>query len=109
MEVRFICLFCFCFVLFCFVFLVGLNTGTHAFEARMLSQSSSPTKPILQRKKQKKQKTTLVLFFVFFQMCFLCPFLRLSFGGLLYWLVLCQLDTAVVITEKGASVGEMPP
>jgi hypothetical protein len=27
----------------------------------------------------------------------------------LYWLVLCQLDTAGVITEKGASVKEMPP
>jgi hypothetical protein len=27
----------------------------------------------------------------------------------LYWLVLCQLDTAVVTTEKGASVEEMPP
>jgi hypothetical protein len=28
----------------------------------------------------------------------------------MYWLVLCQLDiTAGVITEKGASVGEMPP
>jgi hypothetical protein len=27
----------------------------------------------------------------------------------LYWLVLCQLDTAGVITEKGVSVGEMPP
>jgi hypothetical protein len=26
-----------------------------------------------------------------------------------YWLVLCQLDTAGVITEKGVSVGEMPP
>jgi hypothetical protein len=26
-----------------------------------------------------------------------------------YWLVLCQLDTAGVITEKGASVKEMPP
>jgi hypothetical protein len=26
----------------------------------------------------------------------------------LYWLVLCQLDTGV-ITEKGASVEEMPP
>jgi hypothetical protein len=26
-----------------------------------------------------------------------------------YWLVLCQLDTAEVITEKGASVEEMPP
>jgi hypothetical protein len=28
---------------------------------------------------------------------------------LVYWLVLCQLDTAGVITEKGASVEEMPP
>jgi hypothetical protein len=28
---------------------------------------------------------------------------------LLYWLVLCQIDTAGVITEKGASVEEMPP
>jgi hypothetical protein len=28
---------------------------------------------------------------------------------LLYWLVLCQLDTAGVITEKEASVGEMLP
>ena len=27
----------------------------------------------------------------------------------LYWLVLCQLDTAGVITEKGPSVEEMPP
>jgi hypothetical protein len=27
----------------------------------------------------------------------------------LNWLVLCQLDTAGVITEKGASVEEMPP
>jgi hypothetical protein len=26
-----------------------------------------------------------------------------------YWLVLCQLDTAGGITEKGASVGAMPP
>jgi hypothetical protein len=26
-----------------------------------------------------------------------------------YGLVLCQLDTAGVITEKGASVEEMPP
>jgi hypothetical protein len=30
-------------------------------------------------------------------------------GTQLYWLVLCQLDTAGVITEKGASVEEMPP
>jgi hypothetical protein len=30
-------------------------------------------------------------------------------GEGLYWLVLCQLDTAGVITEKGASVEEMPP
>jgi hypothetical protein len=29
--------------------------------------------------------------------------------GRLYWLVLCQLDTAGVISEKGASVEEMPP
>jgi hypothetical protein len=29
--------------------------------------------------------------------------------AVLYWLVLCQLDTAGVITEKGASVEEMPP
>jgi hypothetical protein len=28
--------------------------------------------------------------------------------GQLYWL-LCQLDTAGVITEKGASVEEIPP
>jgi hypothetical protein len=27
----------------------------------------------------------------------------------LYWLVLCQLDTAGVITEKRASVEEIPP
>ena len=27
----------------------------------------------------------------------------------LHWLVVCQLDTAGVITEKGASVEEMPP
>jgi hypothetical protein len=30
-------------------------------------------------------------------------------GEVLYWLVLCQLDTAGVVTEKGASVEEMPP
>jgi hypothetical protein len=28
---------------------------------------------------------------------------------MVYWLVLCQLDTAGDITEKGASVEEMPP
>jgi hypothetical protein len=28
---------------------------------------------------------------------------------LVYWLVLCQLDTAGVTTEKGASVEEMLP
>ena len=27
----------------------------------------------------------------------------------MYWLVLCQLDTVGVLTEKGASVEEMPP
>jgi hypothetical protein len=36
-----------------------------------------------------------------------CTFLKLKTH--LYWLVLCQLDTAGVITEKGASVEEMPP
>jgi hypothetical protein len=30
-------------------------------------------------------------------------------AGLVYWLVLCQLDTAGVITEKGASVEEILP
>jgi hypothetical protein len=34
--------------------------------------------------------------------------LRVS-GWWVYWLVLCQLDTAGVITEKGVSVEEMPP
>jgi hypothetical protein len=29
--------------------------------------------------------------------------------SIMYWLVLCQLDTAGVITEKGTSVEEMPP
>jgi hypothetical protein len=29
--------------------------------------------------------------------------------GQLYWLVLCQLDPAGVITEKVVSVEEMPP
>jgi hypothetical protein len=33
----------------------------------------------------------------------------LSPAWMVHWLVLCQLDTAGVITEKGASVGEMPP
>jgi hypothetical protein len=33
----------------------------------------------------------------------------MKFLGKLYWLVLCQLDTAGVITEKGASVEEMLP
>jgi hypothetical protein len=35
--------------------------------------------------------------------------LHKEIGEILYWLVLCQLDTAGVITEKGASVEEMPP
>jgi hypothetical protein len=45
----------------------------------------------------------------------LCNFDKLSkyFGTFppawVYWLVLCQLDTAGVITEKGASVEEMLP
>jgi hypothetical protein len=33
----------------------------------------------------------------------------LMIGTQVYWLVLCQLDTAGVITEKGASVEEMHP
>jgi hypothetical protein len=34
----------------------------------------------------------------------------ISFGYMLYWLVLCvNLTQAGVITEKGASVEEMPP
>jgi hypothetical protein len=37
----------------------------------------------------------------------LCVCIHLSVY--MYWLVLCQLDTAGVITEKGASVEEMPP
>jgi hypothetical protein len=39
----------------------------------------------------------------------LCPPPRNITICMLYWLVLCQLDTAGVITEKGASVEEMPP
>jgi hypothetical protein len=38
--------------------------------------------------------------------CFLKSYLS---KYILYWLVLCHLDTVVVITEKGASVEEMPP
>ena len=34
---------------------------------------------------------------------------KLLWPDFLYWLVLCQLDTAEVITEKGASVEETPP
>jgi hypothetical protein len=33
----------------------------------------------------------------------------LPFIWYLYWLVLCQLEKTGVITEKGVSVGEMPP
>jgi hypothetical protein len=33
----------------------------------------------------------------------------LAHSSQVYWLALCQLDTAGVITEKGASVEEMPP
>jgi hypothetical protein len=36
-------------------------------------------------------------------------FFKKRIESCLYWLVLCQLDTAGVITEKGASVEEMPP
>jgi hypothetical protein len=35
--------------------------------------------------------------------------LSISTRIILYWLVLFQLDIAGVITEKGASVGKMPP
>jgi hypothetical protein len=35
--------------------------------------------------------------------------LEVYFNITVYWLVLCQLDTAGVTTEKGASVEEMPP
>jgi hypothetical protein len=35
--------------------------------------------------------------------------LRTVLSRSVYWLVLCQLDTAGVITEKGASDEEMPP
>ena len=43
--------------------------------------------------------------------CVMCTtsYLTTNMSIYLYWLVLCQLDTAGVITEKGASVGEMPP
>jgi hypothetical protein len=40
---------------------------------------------------------------------YIWPILQLALSTALYWLVLCQLDTAGVITEKGASVKEMPP
>jgi hypothetical protein len=36
-------------------------------------------------------------------------FLQLFLFSWMYWLVLCQLDTVEVITEKGAPVEEMPP
>jgi hypothetical protein len=34
---------------------------------------------------------------------------KIDYCWIVYWLVLCQLDTAGVITEKGASVEEMSP
>jgi hypothetical protein len=49
----------------------------------------------------------LDIFFIYISNVF--PFPGLPFGNPLYWLILCQLDTAGVITEKGASVEEMPP
>jgi hypothetical protein len=33
----------------------------------------------------------------------------MKFHASLYWLILCQHDTAGIITEKGVSVEEMPP
>jgi hypothetical protein len=38
-----------------------------------------------------------------------CVFSGIPQRKYVYWLVLCQLDTAGVITEKGTSVEEMPP
>jgi hypothetical protein len=49
-----------------------------------------------------------LIFTVHLAMQILC-WQSLRWVWLLYWLVLCQLDTAGVITEKGASVEEMPP
>jgi hypothetical protein len=37
------------------------------------------------------------------------PIVEEGYRETMYWLLLCQLDTAGVITEKGASVEEMPP
>jgi hypothetical protein len=44
----------------------------------------------------------------FYYSGFFFPF-QMNLRIALYWLVLCQLDTAGVITKKGASVEEMPP
>jgi hypothetical protein len=46
------------------------------------------------------------LSFVFFVV--FCAYYPLDVRDV-YWLVLCQPGTAGVITEKGASVEEMPP
>jgi hypothetical protein len=50
------------------------------------------------------------------EVAIICPILTQRKGMLelrirnkLYWLVLCQLDTDGVVTEKAASVEEMPP
>jgi hypothetical protein len=52
-----------------------------------------------------------LLLFVCFLFCFILYYFSLwsALDLKLYWLVLCQLDTAGVITEKGGSVEEMPP
>jgi hypothetical protein len=42
------------------------------------------------------------------QISFYC-LIKKEMRTMVYWLVLCQLDTAGVTTEKGASVEEMPP
>jgi hypothetical protein len=53
----------------------------------------------------KKEQSIYTLVFLLLEFHVFCKL----YLGYLYWLVLCQLDTAGVITEKGASVEEMPP
>jgi hypothetical protein len=61
-----------------------------------------------QRKTEKKVRVSF--WFLVFVCLFVCLFVCFSRQGFsVYWLVLCQLDTAGVITVNGASVEEMPP
>jgi hypothetical protein len=69
---------------------------TSSFIQYVLQPSSSI--PLVNAVAQLKILAQLVLNCLFY-----------NIGYLVYWLVLCQLDTAGVITEKGASVEEMPP